>query len=641
MSKTTNYNFDKQKWGHQIREDDLNRIAANLDLIDAEIHNREGHSGWSYRKSHDIANAAGAGTKYQKRIIVHHGNGTDNGEDVYCGSKCKTDFADVRFTTKDGKTELNYWRQEVREWEPLKALPNENTDPTAAAGNGKIYLFGGSEIWGDATNHVYEYDPSTNQWASKTNMMSARWSPTAVWSPNTKKIYVFGGWSGTAYTNVCDEYDPVTDSWVSKTNMPYIIGSQGGVYRPATGLIHLIGGKTSGGGANYHFTYNPVNDSYDTTTYAVLPRSTYWHVTAIVNDKIYVICGGTSASPSDHVDIYNPTSNSWSLGRPCPDEVFGVPRENPVIDDKIYIVSGQDNAVFYNAVYEYDPIGDFWRINDPSGYHKDGGAFAIVNNLLYCMGGRISATQAGIRGNVERYPSPVGVFWVEIAEDLGVDQTIFMYYGNSSATYSNPRTHGEDTFRFFDGEGFDGVIDWENKWQSTNHAGYSIVDNELRCAVPIIATEMLNTINSYGDGVAVQSKIKSDNAGAGLYLLFEQDVATFTAKDYGLLFWGQNQLQSKLNGTPAATDVVKSLVEHFTIKHFCPSVGDAKTEIWRDNTWELGSLVHSQMGTPAYRTVYPSFLNWVSGYGYVDYVFVRKYVSPEPTHGAWGVEEQI
>ena len=37
MAKTTNYNFDKQKWGHQIKEDDLNRIAANLDLIDAAI----------------------------------------------------------------------------------------------------------------------------------------------------------------------------------------------------------------------------------------------------------------------------------------------------------------------------------------------------------------------------------------------------------------------------------------------------------------------------------------------------------------------------------------------------------------------------------------------------------------------------
>lgn len=37
MPKTTNYEFDKQKWGHQIKEDDLNRIAANLDLIDSAI----------------------------------------------------------------------------------------------------------------------------------------------------------------------------------------------------------------------------------------------------------------------------------------------------------------------------------------------------------------------------------------------------------------------------------------------------------------------------------------------------------------------------------------------------------------------------------------------------------------------------
>lgn len=37
MATTTNYNFDKQKWGHQVVEDDLDRIAANLDLIDAAI----------------------------------------------------------------------------------------------------------------------------------------------------------------------------------------------------------------------------------------------------------------------------------------------------------------------------------------------------------------------------------------------------------------------------------------------------------------------------------------------------------------------------------------------------------------------------------------------------------------------------
>ena len=66
-------------------------------------------SGWGYRKSHVVGYAAGAGVNYQKRIRVHYGSGTDNDENVYCGSHCKADFGDVRFTCGDGLTLLDYW----------------------------------------------------------------------------------------------------------------------------------------------------------------------------------------------------------------------------------------------------------------------------------------------------------------------------------------------------------------------------------------------------------------------------------------------------------------------------------------------------------------------------------------------------
>jgi len=69
-------------------------------------------SGWSYRKSHMIENATGAGTNYQIIITVHYGSGSDSDDDVYCGSKCQTDFDDIRFTDNDGSTELDYWMQE-------------------------------------------------------------------------------------------------------------------------------------------------------------------------------------------------------------------------------------------------------------------------------------------------------------------------------------------------------------------------------------------------------------------------------------------------------------------------------------------------------------------------------------------------
>jgi len=70
-------------------------------------------SGWSYRKSHEIeGSTAGAQTNYQIRVKVHRTTGTDSGEDVYVGTKCRADFGDIRFTKSDGVTELDYWLEE-------------------------------------------------------------------------------------------------------------------------------------------------------------------------------------------------------------------------------------------------------------------------------------------------------------------------------------------------------------------------------------------------------------------------------------------------------------------------------------------------------------------------------------------------
>jgi len=69
-------------------------------------------SSWMYRKSHVINSSAGTGTNYQVKIRVNYGSGIDNGENVYLGSKCKTDFGDIRFTDDDETTPLDFWIRE-------------------------------------------------------------------------------------------------------------------------------------------------------------------------------------------------------------------------------------------------------------------------------------------------------------------------------------------------------------------------------------------------------------------------------------------------------------------------------------------------------------------------------------------------
>jgi len=68
--------------------------------------------GWQYRKLHVIEGAAGAGNNYQVRIQVHRSLGLDNGENVFVGTKCKSNFGDIRFVSGDESTELDYWLED-------------------------------------------------------------------------------------------------------------------------------------------------------------------------------------------------------------------------------------------------------------------------------------------------------------------------------------------------------------------------------------------------------------------------------------------------------------------------------------------------------------------------------------------------
>ena len=127
-------------------------------------------AGWKYRKSHVIEPASGAGTDYQIRIIVHYGSGTDSGEHVYLNGKCRSDFGDVRFTSDDGVTLLDYWIEEledgVNKWFVSNGMGqpfNQIDYPPAIYYNGKTYI-----VWqgADLDPYITYYDHSTKKWGS-------------------------------------------------------------------------------------------------------------------------------------------------------------------------------------------------------------------------------------------------------------------------------------------------------------------------------------------------------------------------------------------------------------------------------------------------------------------------------------------
>ena len=126
-----------------------------------------GGSDWAYRLQGHITPSAECGnlSNYQIKLTVHFGAGTNNGGDVYLNGSVQDDFDDIRFTTGDGVTLLDYWVEDYTKganatvWVKFDEIPEEGTDlylyygnpdaKSASNGYGTFVIFNdGSSIFG-------------------------------------------------------------------------------------------------------------------------------------------------------------------------------------------------------------------------------------------------------------------------------------------------------------------------------------------------------------------------------------------------------------------------------------------------------------------------------------------------------------
>lgn len=98
-------------------------------------------TGWGKRKGKIVAGTtAGVQTNYQLRLTVYKSSGTDSYADIYLGSSVRDDFGDVRFTSSDGVTEIDYYIESILSgvsaviWVEIPSIPLGPV-PT------KIYLY--------------------------------------------------------------------------------------------------------------------------------------------------------------------------------------------------------------------------------------------------------------------------------------------------------------------------------------------------------------------------------------------------------------------------------------------------------------------------------------------------------------------
>lgn len=113
----------------------------------------------------------------------------------------------------------------------------------AAAPNGKLYVYGGSNNRSDAMDTLEEYDPATDVWSVKAKAPWHRVFNSLIAAPNGN-LYTVGGAFIFGAEAIVGEYDPTTDAWTRKADLPTARQGSGLVVTP-NGKLYAVGGQTS------------------------------------------------------------------------------------------------------------------------------------------------------------------------------------------------------------------------------------------------------------------------------------------------------------------------------------------------------------------------------------------------------------
>jgi hypothetical protein len=299
-------------------------------------------------------------------------------------------------------------------WIQKASMPTARSALGVAVVNGKIFAIGGYNASYLTKNE--EYDPATDTWTTKQPMPTPRSSFGIAVCQN--KIYVIGGASGNSImevvTDVNEVYDPATDSWSQKTKIP-LAGEQFQA-NVLNGKIYLTGGLVS----TDTQIYDPSTDTWSSG--APIPTQVYSYGSTVANGKMYVLGGFSQTSNLNQ--IYNPQSNTWSTGRVVPTPVIG---ETAAVTtgtnapEKIYIIGGRvSSSTTANSVNQvYDPATDQWTSGSDMPTARFNFGVALVDDLLYAIGGVASSSHTAAPYNTNEQYTPIGYGTVSSASPSG------------------------------------------------------------------------------------------------------------------------------------------------------------------------------------------------------------------------------
>ncbi len=257
-------------------------------------------------------------------------------------------------------------------WRTRKPMPTPRSGCAVASYQGKIYVIGGTvgvttNLVSEFTGAVEVYDPTTDTWETKTPMPTPRADLHA--SVVDGKIYLIGGkerWGEASLyheLDVNEVYDPTNDTWTTASPLPVpVFGYASAV---VDGKIYVFGGArqiltgfndlTSIGSTQ---VYDVKNDTWSNK--ASIPNAVSFAAAEATGgltapQRVYLVGGFNQFGYSNTVSVYDVERNRWGSAAAMPTARGYLTMA--VVEDVLYAVGGFDGATWLAVNEEYMPFG--------------------------------------------------------------------------------------------------------------------------------------------------------------------------------------------------------------------------------------------------------------------------------------------
>jgi len=242
----------------------------------------------------------------------------------------------------------------------------------------------------------------------------------------------------------------------------------------------------------------------------------------------------------------------------------------------------------------------------------------------------------------EKVDGDYAIFWVEVADDLSSSSaTTYIYYGNADATTTS---NGTNTFI-----GWDDFDDYSIGDPPKSERGWTYDNGEvsvqldpadssnkvlaLRTTTTAPWAKMTWVAKQPNVALCTKHRVSANEIAYGPYAI-EDATAIFSVKrsDPGKYDWYDGDSWEDFNPTA-------EMLEDLWYKLELRLIKGVSANLWKDTYVYTGGFRNSM--TTGVNVLHFGRINGENNYNYIDSVYIRKFVDPEPSHGSWGPEEML